>query len=191
MKSCATPAPCAFVSESKNSMWCAAPLASRSNANAWRSWLGLANSCRFFRAMPLDAPESRLSVVKLGGSLALTPQCTAWLDILAKWGGPLILVPGGGPFADCVRKAQGAMGFDDLVAHRMALIAMGQYGMALAAHSDAFTLASACDEIDGALSRGKIPVWPPEKMVLAAEEMPASWDVTSDSLAASLGGPWC
>jgi 5-(aminomethyl)-3-furanmethanol phosphate kinase len=138
--------------------------------------------------MPLDAPESRLSVVKLGGSLALTPQCTAWLDILAKWGGPLILVPGGGPFADCVRKAQGAMGFDDFVAHRMALIAMGQYGMALAAHSDAFTLASACDEIDGALSRGKIPVWLPEKMVLAAEEMPASWDVTSDSLAAWLAG---
>ncbi len=138
--------------------------------------------------MPISAPSTNLTVVKLGGSLALTPQCAAWLDIFAKWGGPLILVPGGGPFADCVRKAQDAMGFDDVVAHRLALIAMGQFGIALAAHSDAFTLASAREEIDGALTRGKIPVWLPEKMVLAEAGVAASWEVTSDSLAALLAG---
>jgi 5-(aminomethyl)-3-furanmethanol phosphate kinase len=138
--------------------------------------------------MPLNAPLSKLTVVKLGGSLAYTPQCAAWLDLLAKWGVPLILVPGGGPFADCVARAQGAMGFDDLTAHRMALVAMGQFGIALAAHSDAFTAAATHDELDCALAGGKIPVWLPEKMVLDAAGVPASWEVTSDTLAAWLAG---
>jgi 5-(aminomethyl)-3-furanmethanol phosphate kinase len=138
--------------------------------------------------MPLNAPDSQLTVVKLGGSLAYTRQCAAWLDILAKWGGPLILVPGGGPFADCVRRAQGAMSFDDIVAHRMALIAMAQFGLALAAHSDSFTAAATRDELDCALTCRKIPVWLPEKMVLDAADLPASWEVTSDSLAAWLAG---
>jgi aspartokinase-like uncharacterized kinase len=138
--------------------------------------------------MLLRVPAPALTVVKLGGSLAGSPQRAAWLNTLAEWGGPLILVPGGGPFAECVRKAQSAIGFDDLTAHRMALVAMGQYGIALAAHSDAFVAAAACDEIDLALARGKIPIWLPEKMALAARDIPPSWEVTSDSLAAWLAG---
>ena len=38
------------------------------------------------------------------------------------------------------------------------------------------------------LARRSIPVWLPAKMVLAAPEVPQSWDVTSDSLAAWLAG---
>jgi 5-(aminomethyl)-3-furanmethanol phosphate kinase len=129
-----------------------------------------------------------VTIVKLGGSLSYTRQCAAWLGILAAWGGPLILVPGGGPFADCVRMAQAAMGFNDVAAHRMALIAMGQFGVALAAHSDMFILAASRTEIDRVLSAGHIPVWLPEKMVLDASDVPASWDMTSDSLAAWLAG---
>ncbi|MFZ3324657.1 MAG: dihydroneopterin aldolase [Methylocella sp.] len=127
-----------------------------------------------------------VTIVKLGGSLAYTPHTAAWLEALAAWGGPLILVPGGGPFADCVRTAQAAMGFNDKAAHRMALNAMGQFGIALAAYSDAFTLAASRDELDSALSVGEIPVWLPEKMVLGASDVPACWEVTSDSLAAWL-----
>jgi 5-(aminomethyl)-3-furanmethanol phosphate kinase len=129
---------------------------------------------------------SSATIVKLGGSLANTPQCGAWLEALAAWGGPGILVPGGGPFADCVRAAQGAMGFDDLAAHRMALIAMGQFGIAIAAYSDAFALAASRAELDSALSVGEIPVWLPEKMVLGASDVPRCWEMTSDSLAAWL-----
>jgi 5-(aminomethyl)-3-furanmethanol phosphate kinase len=136
--------------------------------------------------MPRNGRSPCVTIVKLGGSLAHTPQCAAWLEALAAWGGPLILVPGGGPFADCVRAAQGAMGFDDAAAHRMALMAMEQFGIALAAHSDAFTLAASCGELDSALRNGKIPVWLPAAMVLGAPDVPASWEVTSDSLAAWL-----
>lgn len=136
--------------------------------------------------MPGNGKSLSVTIVKLGGSLAYTPHTSAWLEALAAWGGPLILVPGGGPFADCVRTAQGAMGFNDRAAHRMALNAMGQFGIALAAYSDAFTLAASRDELDSALSVGEIPVWLPEKMVLGASDVPACWEVTSDSLAAWL-----
>lgn len=136
--------------------------------------------------MPRNRKSSCVTIVKLGGSLAHTPQFPAWLEALAAWGGPLVLVPGGGAFADCVRAAQGTMRFNDAAAHRMALMAMGQFGIALAAYSASFTLAASCDELDRALSAGEIPVWLPEKMVLGALDVPACWEVTSDSLAAWL-----
>jgi 5-(aminomethyl)-3-furanmethanol phosphate kinase len=136
--------------------------------------------------MPRNRKSSSVTIVKLGGSLAHTPQFAAWLEALTAWGGPLILVPGGGAFAECVRAAQGAMGFSDMAAHRMALMAMGQFGIALAAYSNAFTLAASRDELDSALSVGEIPVWLPEKMVLGASDVPECWEVTSDSLAAWL-----
>jgi 5-(aminomethyl)-3-furanmethanol phosphate kinase len=136
--------------------------------------------------MPRNRKSLSVTIVKLGDSLAHTPQFAAWLGALAAWGSPLIMVPGGDAFAHCVRAAQGAMGFSDSAAHRMALNAMGQFGIALAAHSDAFTLAASRDELDSALSAGKIPVWLPEKMVLGASDVPECWEVTSDSLAAWL-----
>ncbi len=138
--------------------------------------------------MPLDENTGNVTVVKLGGSLAQTPQCTAWLDALIAWGGPLVLVPGGGPFADCVREAQAVMGFDDAAAHRMALLAMEQFGIALAARARVFALAASIDDLGRMLRAGKIPIWLPAKMVLAAPDVPESWEMTSDSLAAWLAG---
>ena len=138
--------------------------------------------------MPRNGNASCAAIVKLGGSLAHTQQCAAWLEVLTAWGGPLILVPGGGPFADCVRTTQATMRFDDATAHRMALVAMEQYGTALAARAPVFALASCRDELDGALCAGQIPVWMPTKMILAAPEVPETWELTSDSLAAWLAG---
>jgi aspartokinase-like uncharacterized kinase len=138
--------------------------------------------------MPRKESALRVTIVKLGGSLAHTQRCAAWLDVLAAWGGPLILVPGGGPFADGVRAAQAAMRFDDAAAHRMALLAMEQFGIALAAHAKVFVLANSCEEMNSAVRAKKIPVWLPASMVLAASEVPEAWDMTSDSLAAWLAG---
>jgi aspartokinase-like uncharacterized kinase len=129
-----------------------------------------------------------VTIVKLGGSLACSPLRKAWLDALVTWGKPFILVPGGGPFANCVRVAQDHMGFSDAAAHRMALLAMEQFAIALAAHSDKFSLAASRDEIEGVLNAGNIPVWLASEMVLATPDVPVSWDMTSDSLAAWLAG---
>ncbi|HET6379327.1 MAG TPA: hypothetical protein VFG05_13615 [Methylocella sp.] len=129
-----------------------------------------------------------LTVVKLGGSLALSPERAAWLDALTATGGALILVPGGGLFADCVRSSQEVMGFGDVAAHRMALLAMAQAGIALAAHSQIFVLAETEEDFALALRSGRVPVWLPEKMALGAADVPPCWEVTSDSLAAWLAG---
>lgn len=128
-----------------------------------------------------------VTIVKIGGSLAASSaQRENWLATLVSWGGPLVVVPGGGPFAAAVRAAQAEMGFDDRAAHRMALLAMEQYGVALAAHSETFTLAASIGEIERILQAGGIPVWLPSEMALPAIEVPASWDATSDSLSAWL-----
>jgi dihydroneopterin aldolase len=129
-----------------------------------------------------------LTVIKLGGSHAFAPHLGCWLDAITQCAGRIVVVPGGGPFADAVREAQPRMGFDDDAAHRMALLAMEQYGCALASLNPRFSLAELRVEIDGALSSMQVPVWLPTRMVLAADEIPWSWDVTSDSLAAWLAG---
>jgi aspartokinase-like uncharacterized kinase len=52
-------------------------------------------------------------VVKLGGSFAFSKHLRDWIETLAACAGRVVIVPGGGPFADAVRLAQPRMGFDD------------------------------------------------------------------------------
>ena len=134
----------------------------------------------------MRAPD--ITVVKLGGSHARSRHLAAWLDTLAACGGRAVIVPGGGPFADAVRAAQPIMRFDDRAAHHMALLAMEQYALALASLRPRFTLAASIPAIRAALRADRVPIWSPVAMVLRARELAASWDITSDSLAAWLGG---
>ena len=127
-------------------------------------------------------------VVKLGGSLAGSAELTGWLRALDAAAMPWVIVPGGGPFADAVRLAQAKIGFDDVAAHEMAMLAMKQYGVALASLCARAVLAASEAEIAAAFARGLLPVWTPGAMALAAPDIPASWDITSDSLAAWLAG---
>jgi len=127
-------------------------------------------------------------VVRIGGSFAGSAHLPAWLDAVAALAGRIVVVPGGGPFADAVRAAQPSMGFDDGAAHRMALLAMEQYGAALASLRTGWIVASSAAGIRRVLADGKVPVWAPSRMVLCAKDVPWSWDVTSDSLAAWLAG---
>jgi 5-(aminomethyl)-3-furanmethanol phosphate kinase len=126
-------------------------------------------------------------VVKLGGSLANSEELPRWLDVIAAAGaGKVVLVPGGGPWADEVREAQKREGFDDRVAHRKALRAMEQYGHVLAGMRASLVPAAGIAEINQALRNRQIAVWMPHDMVTADPSIPESWDVTSDSLAAWL-----
>jgi len=127
-------------------------------------------------------------VVKLGGSFAFSPHLRAWIDALAACAGNVVIASGGGPFADAVRSAQPRMGFDDAAAHHMAVLAMEQYGRALASLDGTLSPADTIDAIRGRLADGLVPVWMPACLVLDATDIAQSWDVTSDSLAAWLAG---
>jgi dihydroneopterin aldolase len=124
------------------------------------------------------------TIVKFGGSLAASPLREAWLAAFLAARVPLILVPGGGPFAQAVRAAQKSIGFSDDVAHRLALLAMEQFAHVLAAFSATFVLCGSILAMDEASRLGRIPVWLPSAMVLGAPEIPVSWAMTSDSLSA-------
>lgn len=126
-------------------------------------------------------------VVKLGGSLADYPDdLRRWLKALAEAGkGRMVIVPGGSFFADWVREAQKKWGFDDAAAHAMGLRAMEQYGLMLCGMQKDLIPTRTEAEIRKALQENQVPVWLPVQ-TLASEDLPPSWDVTSDSLAAWL-----
>lgn len=115
-------------------------------------------------------------VVKLGGSLAYGDELSRWLRALARTRS--IIVPGGGPFADAVRSAQQHWHFPDQAAHDMAILAMQQYGRMLASMADGFELLRTIN-----IPRHLPAIWLPDPEALTLSEIPASWDVTSDSLA--------
>ncbi|MGH8677643.1 MAG: aspartate kinase, partial [Burkholderiales bacterium] len=123
-------------------------------------------------------------VVKFGGSLAHSENLRRWLDVIATAGaGKVVLVPGGGPFADAVREAQQQIEFDDHTAHRMALLAMEQYGLCLCGSQTGLVPAGSTATIRDALEKEEVPVWMPSTLVLGDPSIPESWDVTADSLA--------
>ena len=127
------------------------------------------------------------TVIKLGGSFAFSACLGDWIAAIAGCAGRAVIVPGGGPFADLVRAAQVQMGFDDRAAHRMGLLAMEQYGCAIKSLHEALSLADSIESIRRGLADGQVPVWLPTQMALCAD-IPQSWDMTSDSLAAWLAG---
>jgi len=124
-------------------------------------------------------------VVKLGGSLLGSPELPRWLDTLVKISdGKVLIVPGGGLFADAVREAQQRANVSDAVAHCLALLAMDQFGLLLAGMNPGLVTASTELEIAERGWQHRGIVWLPSHMVMADENIPKNWQVTSDSLSA-------
>ncbi len=119
---------------------------------------------------------------KVGGSLlADRARLRAILADCAVNGAAI--VPGGGPFADAVRTAQSALGFDDGLAHRLALDAMGRMAEIFCSLEPRLAVASSLDAVTDALARGRAVVWDPAALKAGCPGIPESWEVTSDSLA--------
>ena len=126
-------------------------------------------------------------IVKLGGSLAETMDLQSWLGVLACFGGGrVIIVPGGGPFANQVRRAQELWSFGDGAAHRMALLAMEQYGLMMSGIRADIKPAGSRKALEDILDKAGVAVWMPSAMTAGNPDIPESWDLTSDSLAAWL-----
>ncbi|HVP24608.1 MAG TPA: uridylate kinase [Methanomicrobiales archaeon] len=109
-------------------------------------------------------------VVKVGGSLFSEAGRIA--QVLAEAGRPILVVPGGGPFAHLVR----SMRIPDEQAHWMAILAMDQFGWYLAAGGFPVTH-------DLALPR-RMEILLPYRVMHERDPLPHTWDVTSDTIAA-------
>ncbi|MBP0580578.1 uridylate kinase [Labrys sp. LIt4] len=128
-----------------------------------------------------------LTVVKIGGSLCGSARLERLLAQLAcETGASLVLVAGGGPFADAVRQVQAAMPFDDGLAHRLALDAMTHLAEILATRHPRLTTAGDREAVKAALRQGRLPIWHPAELRAGHPDITESWAVTSDSLAAWL-----
>jgi aspartokinase-like uncharacterized kinase len=121
-----------------------------------------------------------LTVVKVGGGLgrddALKGLCTA-LGALGERH-PLLVVPGGGDFADAVRDADRRFGLSAETSHRMAILGMEQFGWLL---SELIPGAERRADL-ARVGAGRTTVLLPAALPL--DTLPASWQVTSDSIAA-------
>ena len=126
-------------------------------------------------------------VVKIGGSLSHDPALRGWLTELAEvGGGRVVIVPGGGDFADKVRQYQAEWRFNDLAAHNMCLLAMTQYALMMQGLLPELVLASSEAKIRRALRDGRVAVWVPTSLMRDEPDPMSNWETTSDSLAAWL-----
>jgi len=131
-------------------------------------------------------------VVKIGGGLlrergldGLRRACAEATQAATRR--PVLVVPGGGPFADAVRAVDAHVGLVDAVAHVLALRAMDQLGVLVRA------LLPAAELVTGLVAPGALGVLLVAPAFEDRPEVPQSWAVTSDSLAvlaaAAIGAP--
>lgn len=128
-----------------------------------------------------------MKVIKVGGSLARDAGLAACLEhINAQYKTDIIVVPGGGAFADQVRLAQQTWGVDEVIAHQMAILAMQQMALLFHGLQPRWKLLKKLTLLQQ--QQATVGIWFPELALLNQAAIPASWDISSDSLAAWLAG---
>lgn len=131
------------------------------------------------------------TVVKLGGGVLAHVEhldvVLAAIEAAARQH-RLLVVPGGGPFADVVREIDRRLELSDDAAHWMAILAMDQYAHLIAARFAPGTLVERPPQIAAALDAGRVAVLAPSRWLREADPLPHAWDVTSDSIAAWVAG---
>ncbi len=127
------------------------------------------------------------AVIKIGGSLAEDPErlrvlCAKLSEFAKKYA--IVVVPGGGRFADVVRDFDKRFTLSSVVSHRMAILGMDQFGLLL---SQIIPNSCATYLLGDAKQLSEIrivPIFLPSRLMFREDPLENSWDVTSDSIAA-------
>jgi aspartokinase-like uncharacterized kinase len=141
--------------------------------------------------MSRNSPSLGLSVIKVGGGLTRIPG--ALERVCARIGDngrshAMAVVPGGGPFADAVCRFDAEVGLSSDAAHWMAIMSMDLYGHVLADRIRSAVMVDEPGEISSVVCRGHVAVLAPYRWMRAADVLPHTWGVTSDSIAAFIAG---
>jgi aspartokinase-like uncharacterized kinase len=127
------------------------------------------------------------AVVKVGGSLAEDPEllinlCTRLSGLAKSY--ELVVVPGGGRFADVVRDSDKRFNLSSEISHRMAILGMDQFGLLLAQITPNSCATFLLDDAKQLSATEVVPVFLPSRLMFKEDPLENSWDVTSDSIAA-------
>lgn len=125
--------------------------------------------------------------MKIGGGLlkaegldGLRRGCAEALELARERA--VLVVPGGGPFADAVRGLDARIGLGDEVAHALALRAMDQLGVLLE------PLLPGAEWLTRLVPPRSLGLLVAAAAFDGRPDVPRSWDVTSDSLAVLAAG---
>jgi len=135
------------------------------------------------------APDA---VVKVGGSLLDWPGLAAGLAgyLGARRGDHLVLVVGGGRFADALRDLDARQGLGEARSHALALRVLDVTARALAAIAPGLVVVEEVADLPPAWASGRVPILAPRRFLDADDRspgpLPHTWATTTDAIAARL-----
>jgi len=118
-------------------------------------------------------------VVKVGGSLFPENAIKLVESLVGK---NVLIVCGGGSFADQVREYDDIIGFSETANHKSAIKCMDIIGILLADKIDHAKAVYSLEEAKNAISNSKLPILLPSLLLDFLDPLEHSWKVTSDSL---------
>jgi 5-(aminomethyl)-3-furanmethanol phosphate kinase len=149
-----------------------------------------------------DIPESPVAgptVIKVGGSLLDWPELPrllgSFLNSHCKNENPprtkVLLIVGGGAAGDLIRTMDRIHGLGDKLAHRLAIHALDLSAQLLGSLLPGSVVVDRPDVLRSVWTRGEIPILAPRRFLEEVDDrgpdpLPASWDVTTDSIAARI-----
>jgi aspartokinase-like uncharacterized kinase len=137
-------------------------------------------------------------VLKLGGSLLTIPDLMDRLEAVISRlrPSPVLIVPGGGAAADVIRDLDRKLLLSPEKAHRNAIAAMSLNAALLCRLNKSLRLVRNYDEALHVWSEGYSAVLDADSFLFdqpdnnTGDSLPASWDITSDSIAAWTARHW-
>ncbi len=129
------------------------------------------------------------AVIKVGGSLAEAPEilrtaCKTLGHLGVKY--QILVVPGGGEFADVVRDIDRRYSLNAFTSHKMAVLGMDQYGFLLSELIPNSRKTNTLEEAQEIVQSNRTAILLPFHLMAEDHSLEASWNVTSDSIAAHI-----
>ncbi len=119
-------------------------------------------------------------VVKLGGSLFHEDAVKFCKSLVGK---NVLIICGGGEFANKIREYDAEIGFSDSASHKTAILCMDILGMLVVDKVDGAEAVYSLEDAKKVLNDGKLPILLPSKLFEYLDPLEHSWNVTSDSIA--------